>query len=85
MVRKLRELGVDAAIPLEDGTFARNQPMPNSMWVDDLYMSVPCLAQMGRITRDRRYFDDAAKQILQFHSRMFVQKKTCGCTAGSRR
>jgi rhamnogalacturonyl hydrolase YesR len=57
---------------LADGTFARNQPMPNSVWLDDLYMSVPCLAQMGQLTGDRRYFDDAARQILQFHSRMFV-------------
>jgi rhamnogalacturonyl hydrolase YesR len=57
---------------LPDGTFARNQPMPNSLWLDDLYVSVPCLAQMGVLTGDRRYFDDAAKQILQFHSRMFV-------------
>jgi unsaturated rhamnogalacturonyl hydrolase len=58
---------------LADGTFARNRPMPNSVWLDDLYMSVPCLAQMGRLTGERRYFDDAARQILQFHSRMFVQ------------
>jgi rhamnogalacturonyl hydrolase YesR len=57
---------------LSDGTFARNQPMPNSVWLDDLYMSVPCLTQMGVLTGDRRYFDDAAKQILQFYSRMFV-------------
>jgi rhamnogalacturonyl hydrolase YesR len=57
---------------LADGTFARNTPLPNSVWLDDLYMSVPCLAQMGRLTGDRRYFDDAARQILQFHSRMFV-------------
>jgi unsaturated rhamnogalacturonyl hydrolase len=57
---------------LSDGTFARNQPMPNSVWLDDLYMSVPCLAQMGLLTGDRRYYDDAAKQILQFYSRMFV-------------
>jgi rhamnogalacturonyl hydrolase YesR len=60
---------------LSDGTFARNQPLPNSVWLDDLYMSVPCLAQMGKLTGDRRYFDDAAKQILQFHSRMFVPEK----------
>ena len=57
---------------LSDGTFARNDPMPNSVWLDDLYMSVPCLAQMGRLTGDRRYFDDAAKQIVQFYSKMFV-------------
>jgi unsaturated rhamnogalacturonyl hydrolase len=60
---------------LPDGTFARNNPMPNSVWLDDLYMSVPCLAQMGKLTGDRRYFDDAAKQILQFHPRMFVPEK----------
>jgi rhamnogalacturonyl hydrolase YesR len=60
---------------LSDGTFARNDPMPNSVWLDDLYMSVPCLAQMGKLTGDRRYFDDAAKQILQFYSRMFVTEK----------
>src|SRR3954471_14999035 len=60
---------------LSDGTFARNQPLPNSVWLDDLYMSVPCLAQMGQLTGDRRYFDDAAKQILQFYSRMFVSQK----------
>jgi unsaturated rhamnogalacturonyl hydrolase len=60
---------------LSDGTFARNQPMPNSVWLDDLYMSVPCLAQMGVLTGDSRYFDDAARQILQFHSRMFVPRK----------
>jgi rhamnogalacturonyl hydrolase YesR len=57
---------------LSDGTFARNQPMPNTVWLDDLYMSVPCLAQMARRTGDGRYFDDAAKQILQFYSRMNV-------------
>jgi len=60
---------------LSDRTFARNQPLPNSVWLDDLYMSVPCLAQMGQLTGDRRYFDDAAKQILQFYSRMFVTQK----------
>ena len=70
-----RELGVDAQFRLADGTFARNTPMPNSVWLDDLYVSVPCLAQMGTLTGDRRYFDDAAKQILQFHSRMFVPEK----------
>ena len=60
---------------LADGTFARNAPMPNSMWIDDLYMSVPCLAEMAKRTGDARYLDEAAKQIVQFHSRMFVSSK----------
>jgi unsaturated rhamnogalacturonyl hydrolase len=60
---------------LADGTLARNRPMPNSLWLDDLYMSVPCLAQMGKLTGERRYYDDAAKQILQFAARMFVKER----------
>ncbi|HSH09994.1 MAG TPA: glycoside hydrolase family 88 protein [Oceanipulchritudo sp.] len=57
---------------LADGTLARNRPMPDSLWLDDLYMSVPALAQMGRFTGDNAYFDDACRQILQFAKRMFV-------------
>jgi len=55
-----------------DGTLARNVPRPNTLWLDDLYMSVPALAQMGALTGDRKYFDDAVCQILQFSARMFV-------------
>ncbi|HYG21219.1 MAG TPA: glycoside hydrolase family 88 protein [Verrucomicrobiae bacterium] len=56
---------------LEDGTLARKRPMMNSLWLDDLYMGVPALAQMGSLTGDARYFDDAVKQIRQFSQRMF--------------
>lgn len=60
---------------LADGTLARNRPMPNALWLDDLYMSVPCLAQAGVLTGEPRYFDDAAKQLLQFADRMFVPER----------
>jgi len=60
---------------LKDGTLARNRPLPNSLWLDDLYMSVPCLAQAGKLTGERRYYDDAARQILQFADRMFVKDR----------
>ncbi len=60
---------------LKDGTLARKQPMPETLWLDDLYMSVPALAQMGKLTGQRRYYDDAAKQVLQFSDRMFVREK----------
>ncbi len=56
---------------LSDGTLARNRPQPDTLWLDDLYMSVPALAEMGKLTGERRYFDDAAKQILLFSQRMF--------------
>jgi unsaturated rhamnogalacturonyl hydrolase len=58
-----------------DGTLARNRPLENSLWLDDLYMSVPALAQMGALTGDGKYFDDAVKQIVQFSERMFVGDK----------
>ena len=60
---------------LADGTLARSRPFPNTLWLDDLYMSVPALAQMGKATGDPRYYDDAVKQILQFSDRMFVKEK----------
>ncbi|HWS00471.1 MAG TPA: glycoside hydrolase family 88 protein, partial [Prolixibacteraceae bacterium] len=54
-----------------DGTLARNRPQPNSIWLDDLFMSVPALAQMGKLTGEKKYYDDAVKQVLQFSDRMF--------------
>jgi len=60
---------------LTDGTLARNRPQPNSIWLDDLYMAVPALAQMGKLTGDPKYFDDAVKQIQQFSARMFNKEK----------
>ena len=60
---------------LEDGTLARNRPQPNSLWLDDLFMAVPALAQMGSYSNDTRYYDDAVKQVLQFGKRMFNPQK----------
>lgn len=60
---------------LTDGTLARNRPQPNSIWLDDLYMAVPALAQMGKLTGDNTYFDDAVKQVQQFSQRMFNKEK----------
>ncbi|MEO6313673.1 MAG: glycoside hydrolase family 88 protein [Chitinophagaceae bacterium] len=60
---------------LADGTLARNRPQPNSLWLDDLYMAVPALAQMGKLTGDPKYFDDAIKQVRQFSDRMFNKEK----------
>jgi unsaturated rhamnogalacturonyl hydrolase len=60
---------------LSDGTLARNRPQKNTIWLDDMYMGVPALAQMGKLTGDNKYFDDAVKQIRQFSQRMFNKEK----------
>jgi rhamnogalacturonyl hydrolase YesR len=54
-----------------DGTLARNRPQKNTLWLDDLYMSVPAIAQMGKLTGDKKYYDDAVKQVSLFSNRMF--------------
>ena len=60
---------------LADGTLARNRPFANSLWLDDLYMSVPALAQAGKLTGERKYFDDAVRQVVQFSARMFNRER----------
>lgn len=54
-----------------DGTLGRNRPQKNTLWLDDMYMGIPSLAQMGKLTGDKKYFDDAVKQVNQFSQRMF--------------
>jgi unsaturated rhamnogalacturonyl hydrolase len=60
---------------LSDGTLGRNRPQKNTLWLDDLYMGVPALAQMGKLTGDIKYFDDAVKQVKQFAQRMYNEEK----------
>lgn len=56
---------------LEDGTLARQRPQAASLWTDDFYMSIPALAEMGRLTGDRKWYDDAVKQVIQASARQF--------------
>lgn len=65
----------DKQFRLDDGTLARNRPKPNTLWLDDLFMSVSALAQMGKSTGELRYHEDAVRQILQFSRRMFSKEK----------
>jgi unsaturated rhamnogalacturonyl hydrolase len=60
---------------LSDGTLARNRPLPNTLWLDDMYMAVPAIAQMGKLTGDPKYFDEAVNQILLFSKRMFNKEQ----------
>lgn len=60
---------------LSDGTFARNRPQRNTLWLDDMYMSVPAIVQMGKLTGESKYYHEATKQIKQFAERMFVKEK----------
>lgn len=60
---------------LQNGILARTNPQPKTLWLDDLFMSVPALAFMGRLTGEKKYFDDACKQVMEYSKRMFNWKK----------
>lgn len=60
---------------LSDGIFARNRPQHNTVWLDDMFMSIPAIANMGKLTGDAKYYDEAVKQILLFKQRMWVPEK----------
>ncbi|MDR6340165.1 rhamnogalacturonyl hydrolase YesR [Filimonas zeae] len=60
---------------LKDGTLARNRPQPNTLWLDDLYMSLPAIVQMGVLTGSSKYYDEAVKQYRLFAGRMFNKEK----------
>lgn len=49
-----------------DGTFVRDHPVEMTLWGDDLYMGCIFLTKMGEMTGDTKYFDDAARQVINF-------------------
>ncbi len=63
-------------IRLPDGTFFRKNLMhvfhEDTMWADDLYMSVPFLCRYYQLTGDRRFVDDAARQFLGFKKHLYI-------------
>ena len=60
---------------LDDGTLARIRPHHNTVWLDDMYMGVPCLAWYGRYSGDSRYTDEALRQLELFKGKMWVEEK----------
>ena len=60
---------------LKDGTLARNRPQLNTVWLDDMFMGVPALAWYGKLTGDRKFYDEAIRQIRLFKEKMWVPEK----------
>jgi rhamnogalacturonyl hydrolase YesR len=67
---------INKQVKFDDGTLARNNPRKMTLWADDLYMSVPYLARMGKLTGDTKYFDFAIKQVEQFNK--YIYDSTTG-------
>ncbi|MGC4071342.1 MAG: glycoside hydrolase family 88 protein [Nibricoccus sp.] len=58
-----------------DGTLARQRPQAESLWADDAYMSIPALAEMGHLTGDKKWFDDAVKNATQMFDYLWNKDK----------
>ena len=61
---------------LKDGILARIRPHYNTVWLDDMYMGIPCLAWYGKLKGDKAYYDEALKQVELFRQRMWVPMPT---------
>lgn len=62
---------------LPDGAFYRNLPetiSENTLWADDLYMSVPFLVRYYKVTGDISYLEDAAKQFLLYKKYLYIEE-----------
>ena len=65
-LKRVGDYIMNKQVRFPDSTLARNNPRKMTLWADDLYMSVPYLARMGKLTGDRTYFDFAIKQVEHF-------------------
>lgn len=75
-VDSIAEYIVHKQVRLDDGTFCRPEPVPMTVWADDLFMSVPFLLRMGKITGQQSYYDDAASQVIKFDKWLFDSEKS---------
>ena len=60
---------------LTDGILARTRPHYNTVWLDDMYMGIPCLAWYGKLTGETKYYDEAVRQVRLFKERMWVPEE----------
>lgn len=60
---------------LKDGTIARIWPHDKTIWIDDAFMGIAFLCRMGELTGDKKYFDDAANQVLKYNKYLWCPEK----------
>lgn len=60
---------------LSDGTVSRTFPRDMTVWADDAFMATSFLTQMGKMTGDVKYFDEAAKQLINIDGYLWCPEK----------
>lgn len=77
LIRNYFDFIMNKEYRLADGTFARNRPQRNTLWLDDMFMGIPAVAQMSCYDKEHtdKYLSEAVRQFLQFADRMFIPEK----------
>ena len=60
---------------LADGTLCRKFPKEMTVWADDAYMATSFLTQMGKMTGEKKYFDEAARQLINIDKYLWCPEK----------
>lgn len=62
-----------------DGSFCRQHQLHSfhneTMWLDDMYMSVPFLVRRYKITGDDKYLNDAVNQFIQYKKWLYMEDR----------
>ena len=59
---------------LQDGTFCRPEPMPGTVWSDDLFMASSLLIRLYELTRDTVLLNDCILQAERMHDYLWDPK-----------
>ena len=57
---------------LSGGAFYRGN---NTMWADDMYMSIPFMCRYGTLSGDKTYWDDCLNQLLCYKEALYMPEK----------
>ncbi|MBR5535296.1 MAG: glycoside hydrolase family 88 protein [Clostridia bacterium] len=62
-----------------DGSFSRQNQLHSfhneTMWLDDMYMSVPFLVRRYKITGEEKYLEDAVNQFVQYKKWLYMKDR----------
>ncbi|HPT42814.1 MAG TPA: glycoside hydrolase family 88 protein [Paludibacteraceae bacterium] len=66
---------MNGQIRLKDGTLCRTFPRKMTVWADDAYMATSFLTEMGKLSGENKYFDEAAKQLINIDKYLWCPEK----------
>jgi rhamnogalacturonyl hydrolase YesR len=75
IVYEMADYIMNGQVRLPGGTLCRPEPVEMTVWADDLFMAVPVLLRMAKITGEKKYYDEAAEQAVHFYKLLYNSNK----------